>query len=274
MMIPTLETPVNNTGCFLDHDVVKTFQLFSPDGTRRDSRPACYLILDDTEDFYYVGSTSHISNRVASHRYQLLSGTHSNKKLQDAFDRCLDKSTFVIHAAIYSDVEEARDREQLILDEGHGSPVLLNISDNARAPVSGYDRSHVYEKLRIYGLQPHVVKKKAARMRERWENGPLRDQFLDKVGEKITVDGVSYSSVREASRKTGYAISALRNHLNNGVVNTADIIPFKRAVSAKGIIYDSMVSAANAFDIKDNTMHYRVNSKADKWVDFFYVTVE
>lgn len=261
----------NNTNRFSDRVEVYSTSLINNASFAHLRKPACYLIENINDGTTYVGSTKDIADRVRKHRYMLINGNHSNKKLQEHFDEATDKEVFIVYAAIYPNKEEAVEREQLILDEGYGHPCLLNIAYDARNPFSGTDKRLISDKLKLHNSQPHIREKTAARTRELWKNDTIRNKILSKIGEKITVDGVEYLSVREASRKTGFSVEAIRNALKEGAVNSREIGRQKRKISADGVIFESLTVASKAYGIKDNTMHYRVNSTRPQWINFFYI---
>lgn len=233
--------------------------------------PACYIIENIENGYFYVGSTRNILSRAANHSYYLNKNKHSNKNLQEQFNNCFNKDNFIIHVCPTENIEDAIEREQLILDEGFNSGILLNISDNARTPASGYDRSEVIRKLTEFNSLPEIKHKTSLRFKRLWENTAFRNNIIDKNGEKVIVDGIEYLSVREASRKTNITIQTLRREMVNGQVSSSDCIQkSKKKVSCEGSKYETVKEAANAYGIKANTMTYRLKSSDKKWDTFVY----
>lgn len=257
--------------CFLNHDNVVARKLVKAEDVRLSKNPACYIIENKETGNIYVGSTKNISARVNKHKYNLEAGIHSNANLQKEYDSCVDKNHFIVHVLPLRTVDEARDREQLVLDEGHGTDTLLNISDNARNPSSGYDRTEVYRKTTEFKRTPEARERQSKQTLERWNDPVKRKELISAMGENIVVDGVKYGSVREAGRETGVSIAAIRNRLVDGSCSLSDINPTTRAVSCEGVVYPTVHAAAVAHGIKDNTMTYRLQSESDTWKAFFYL---
>lgn len=245
-------------------------KLLQADGVVLGKQPACYAVENKETENFYVGSTKNISQRVNAHLHMLKNNQHSNQKLQDEFNNCQDKNNFVVHVSFEESVEAAINREQLVLDEGHGTDVLLNISDNAKNPSSGYDRSHVVSKLNDLSKTSENRERVSQESISRWENPDLRKQMISSMGENVIVDGVKYGSVREASRETGVCISSIRARLNNGECSLTDVTPVKKSVVCEGKEYQSVNEAAEAYGVKPNTMTSRLKSNSKSWTEFNY----
>lgn len=149
------------SNCFLDNPYRIARKLISAEGVRLINGPACYVIENKETGRIYVGSAKRISARINAHRQMLRDGQHSNVNLQNEYDRCVDENNFIIHICPTPTVEDARDREQMILDEGHSTGYLLNRADNARCPFSGYDRSAAYEKIKQCHNRPEIKEERA-----------------------------------------------------------------------------------------------------------------
>lgn len=226
--------------------------------------PAAYL-LKNRDGAFYVGSTGNIKNRINQHRFYLRNGKHVNKYLQDMYDNTTEDK-LIFHIYPCERKTQAVAIEKSFLNANYSSTKCLNIGSTLKE----LDSPRI-EKIRVWAKTPEAKKARSLIIKERWQREEFRDKVIRKIGEGIIVDGSAYRSVREASRSTGYCISALRNSLKDGIINTGDIRPYKRKVSAMGVIYDSLTLAGEAHGIRDNTMHFRVNSNSPKWKDFFYV---
>ncbi len=230
--------------------------------------PAAYFIRG-VDGSFYVGGTKRLKARLNQHRGYMRAGTHANAGLQKLYNS-LGEAKISFWIIPCETKTEAQQIETQILKWNHGGLLCLNVSSDPLAPIRGYDRSDVYRRIREYHQSDEGRLEKSRRSKIMWQNAAVRAKIIEATGEAITVDGVKYLSVREASRQTGYCISALRNSLINGVVDTKNIKPFKRKVSANGCVYGSIKEAAVVYGIKDNTMHYRCSSTDPKWVQFFF----
>ncbi|MNM18899.1 GIY-YIG catalytic domain protein [compost metagenome] len=231
--------------------------------------PAAYFIRAEDGRFY-VGGTKRIKSRLNQHRGYLRAGTHVNDGLQTLYNT-LGEAKLSFWLIPCTTRDEAQEIEAEILRGNHGHFLCLNISSDPHAPVRGYDRTVAINKIRAYQQSEQGKAVKSAQAKAMWQDADTRNTILEKLGETITVDGVSYLSVREASRKTGFSIMALRNHLRDGVVLTEDIKVFRKKISIAGVVYESMEEAARVLGVKSNTLHWRINHTADRWADHFYI---
>ena len=188
----------------------------------------------------------------------LLKNQHSNTNLQKEFNDIKNTDNLIIHVCPTNTVDEALDREQLILDEGYESGLLLNKSDNARSPNSGYDRSEAIKKITEHYQKTENKIKQSKISSDRWKNEESRQKMINAMGDNIIVDGIKYGSVRQASRETGVGIKTIRDRLINNECTLDDIRPSKKAVICDGKKFDSVTEAADAYGIKTNTMIYRL----------------
>lgn len=256
---------------FINNPNRKSRKLIEAEGIRLNSKPACYIIENHETKNLYVGSTKNISKRINKHLTSLKSNKHSNKNLQNDFNNTDDKDEIFVYISPCETVDEARNQEQLMLDEGHGSGIMLNISNNARAPNSGYDRTSIIAKTKITINTPEYKEKVSLESKQRWQNEEFRKKSIKSMGENVEVDGVFYGSVREASRETGHSIATIRSRLQNGKASLDDIQPLTKKVSANGIIYNSVHEASIACGVADNTMTWRCQNKNENWEKYFYI---
>lgn len=211
------------TDFFLDNKKRVARKLMKAEDVRLLSEPACYVIENKETNKLYVGSTKNMSHRINSHRQMLNNNIHSNKNLQEEFNNCKDKNNFIVHVCPEKTVEEARDREQLILDEGFTTGILLNISDNSRTPNSGYDRQESIEKMTKSKNTEEYKTKVSQEASERWKDLELRNKMIRSMGQNVTVDGIEYGSVRQASRETGVAVKTIRDRLIDNKCSLDDV---------------------------------------------------
>lgn len=100
-----------------------------------------YEILNETNDIRYVGSSSHIYQRLVRHRGELRKNKHGNQYLQNAWNKYGEKA-FVFRILSILTEEEKLPAEQKLLDEvfasGCGS---YNIAKDAMASMTGRQHS-------------------------------------------------------------------------------------------------------------------------------------
>ncbi len=254
---------------FLDNEKRKSRKLLVAEGMRLERKPACYVIENRETGSEYVGSTKNISARINGHRWRLFNNQHPNKNLQKEFNDCEDKNNFIIHISPEETVDIARDREQMSLDKNFGSDHLLNISNNARAPALGYDRTLTIEKMKKTKNTEEYRAKTSRDSIARWEDPVIRKKTIASMGQNVVVDGIRYGSVREASRETGAGIKTIRDRLVNDTCSLGDV-KGKRPVICNGVEFESVTDAAKAHGIKCNTMIARLKNSGNNWKNFNY----
>lgn len=240
------------------------------DGTGLRNVPGIYILENLSTYKTYVGSSKNLAARILRHRSDLINGIHINKKLQDSFNKTKDKNNWVIHIGLLDNREEALNREQLILDEGHGTKHLLNISPWARRGFNKELEEQRLQKLLDFVRSPEHRKNTSEHSKLKWLNEDFRKRCIYSMGKNIEVNGIKYGSIREASRETGYSVATIKSKLIDDKA-FIDKIKTSRKVICEGIIYDSITAASLAYGIVDSAMHWRINSKSYLWKDFKYV---
>lgn len=214
--------------------------------TRKEhSHPATYALLHRSSGSAYVGSTGDLYKRLAQHNSDLCRGVHKNSNLQEAYDA---DPVFDLAFAKASSKEEALKLEQTLITEHYGSGKLLNLAPNAEKAALGLVHSdETKERLRQAAAAQFSTQEardaQSERSRQLWqdpafrakhEGAPLDDSTKDKIsgalkdlwsdpeyrakmmaahagrGTPVTVKGVEYPSIAEASRLTGIPKSTIQ----------------------------------------------------------------
>lgn len=241
-------------------------------GTGLRGRPAIYSLENEKTGKQYIGSTCNLAARILTHRRLLLSKEHCNYRLQSSFNSTPSREVWIVHVGLIPTRKEAREREQMILDEGFGHPDFLNISAHVDRPgdPAGFDKR--IEKLKKTIRTEKHRKMVSDRSRAMWETPGYRENMISKIGEAVTVNGVRYNSVREASRESGFAIMTIRSRMVNNVATVPySVKNIRKSVSCEGVIYPKVGDAAARYNVADNTMTYRLQSRSPVWKDFFYL---
>ena len=264
-------------------------ELMKANGVRIGQVPASYKVVNSETEEFYLGSTKNISGRIQKHKNNLLKGTHPNKNLQKSFDATTNKSVFVVEVFPTTSVSEALSKEQAALNAAYLNDKCLNIipsciSANTQSTVRPNQLNIESEKHRQFlesrkALTSEEEEQRRAKIAiksaERWNDQTYRDNHIAAIGDKVTVDGITYNSVREACRAHGgLAPQTLRAKMKLGVdIKSSDLRRdnFKK-VSANGVIYNSLNEAATALGVAANTLTWRCQNTDPKWSGFFYVT--
>jgi len=93
-----------------------------------------YIIENIRDGKMYIGSSSHIPQRISSHKRSLRRGDHQNNHLQRAWNK-YGKESFRFKIVERCPVEKLIEQEQSWLDAGNGN--LYNIAIAADAPMRG-----------------------------------------------------------------------------------------------------------------------------------------
>lgn len=255
---------------FQDVEQTHVQEFINFDGTNLRNVPAVYSIENTKTKKFYIGSTVNVAARINKHKNELKNNEHHNKRLQQSFNKTQDKKSWEVHIALMPDKESAREREQLILDEGHGTSFMLNISDQVNRGGDPKKFDSNIKNLIDYNKTPESRLNKSKISKNLWQDTEYRKRMITTRGLSITVDGVNYDSIREASRETGVSIKTITDRLEN---NNCSLLGIKkeRKVSALGIQYPSVTEAASANNVACNTMVWRCQNEDPKWSEYFYI---
>ena len=235
-----------------------------------------YLLHNPETDETYVGSGV-LTKRRTEHYRELVSGTHHNENLQNAYNK---NPNFEFIAVPMQDRDEAFSLEQAIIDEQWGNPLFLNLSRNARACCveitpeiranmsaanlgKNLGRKHSEEtnernRQRNLGkvLSPETIAKRVAKI-----TGVPR---APEVIEKIRLLCIGREHTEESKNKMSVAAKA-RGYSDNAIAG------MKKAISipivADGVVYESASAAAREYGIDPSTALTRVrNAKVSNWM--------
>jgi hypothetical protein len=238
-----------------------------------------YGVMHPASKTVYVGSSSDLASRTAGHKSGLRKGKHGNKNLQDRYNS-VPEVTFSY--LVTKNVDEARDLEQVILDENKGSPQLLNIATDARASGRGLPLPEWSDERRV-AYSEHV--------KERWENPNYRTKieahlqseenrarmsawskdYWEKNRETLAALHNSPETQQKHSEaiKTRWDDPSGRALLMEGVERTAALK--RKPVEIDGVRYEGLGKAARATGIPLTTLARRVKSSSEQFEGYRYV---
>jgi group I intron endonuclease len=173
-----------------------------------------YKIVNTHKNECYVGQSVRVLKRISDHRCNLRKGTHSNPRLQNAWNK-YKESAFVFEVvAVCEDYDDLDTLENAFIsgDAYFDEPVVYNIADFAKTPMRG--RAHstaTIEKIRLgrnatsfdYSDTKYRARLKQAQM-ARFFADP---EFVDRVRYIINNDHLSYA---DRARHLGRDISSTR----------------------------------------------------------------
>nr|AWX53466.1 hypothetical protein [Scotinosphaera sp. NIES-154] len=163
-------------------------------------QPGIYMVRCIQNDWRYYGESNNVSGRLASHRSLLNRQIHPNIALQVDWNTYGSQNfdfivLFMGESWDQPAVRRGKELELIILDR----VICYNILEGVSRPG---------EKNPFWGkVQTPEAKKKISEA--------LKGKPNDKLGRKISVRGIIYPSLAEASRQTGIARKTIRKKLDD-----------------------------------------------------------
>ncbi len=171
------------------------------------SMAVVYTIRHPSSGVFYVGNTSNINARKASHLSQLRQGTHHSKALQDAWNKD-DTLTWEI-TGVPTKEEAARLERELIVAQ-KDNPLIANhtmakpVRDETRAAMSAGQTTAWTEERR------ETKRIAMTGMRNDRKDMVVSDEMRNMAAEKrriqVQIEGVVYRTAQEASRAVGCSL--------------------------------------------------------------------
>lgn len=170
---------------------------------KKDKLAGAYKLIHVKTGRFYVGSTSNFYARRLNHISQLRQGIHYCKRLQELYN---DNPHFTFEFFYSGKDEKARklafDTEQMLLDDYANSELLLN--DSLGAELSSRNktqesRDKVSEFMKVFKNTPEFKAEQAEKTKGYWQD----PEYRKKKSRRISIDGVEYDSIKEASEKLG-----------------------------------------------------------------------
>lgn len=163
-------------------------------------QPGIYMIYCLKNDWRYYGESNNVSSRLASHKSLLNRKIHPNRNLQKDWDLYgFDFFEFIIlymgERWIKQYIRRGKETELIILDRNQ----CYNILEDSSRPGE----------LNPFWKRTHTPETK------RKISQALKNRPNDLLGRKVSVKGVEYPSIAEASRKTNIARKTIRKKIKD-----------------------------------------------------------
>lgn len=194
-----------------------------------------YLLTHIETGKIYVGSTGDLYERIHQHACSLLGKRHKNRNLQECFNSSKSFSLTFIETK-WNDVGARFDIEQQWIDKLLPTGKLLNICLNSRMPWLGLKRppsvSIAVSKANRERIFSQETREKMSNSRRGKKASPesILKRMASSPKDPIVINGVEYSTRREAERLLGLSRAAVTHRLQSkkdeysGYVRKADLI--------------------------------------------------
>ena len=163
-------------------------------------QPGIYMVYCIKNDYRYYGESSNVSGRLASHKSLLTRCIHPNSNLQkdwDDYGADFFQFTVLYMGESWSDrsIRRGKETELIVLDRTR----CYNILETSSRP----------DQLNPFWGRLHTpeTKKKISQA--------LKNRPNDLLGRKVSVNGVQYPSIAEASRQTNIARKTIRKKVED-----------------------------------------------------------
>ena len=164
-------------------------------------QPGIYMILCTVNDYRYIGETSNVALRLAGHRRDLRRKIHSNENLQKDFN-LYGEPLFEFTILYIGD--DWGNREDRIKTEGQ---LIMNNMEKCYNTYA-FMSERVGQLNGFYGKKHSQVTKTLISQQKKGIPNDL-------LGRKVSISGVEYPSIAEASRKLGHSRKLIRTRVND-----------------------------------------------------------
>jgi len=229
-----------------------------------------YKIVNKTNGKFYLGSSKSIHSRWSQHKKELRNNCHHSRYLQNAWNKYgEDAFSFEIYELI--NVEELIIKEQYYLDSL--KPYDETIGYNILPTAGGGDtisknpnREAIIEKLRISSR--NAINNMSYYKKVEWKK-KISNSLKGRVFSEEHSKHKSEAQMGEKNHQYGVKWSKERRKNQSESHKGKNSCQIMRKVCIYGVIYESVLSACRALNIKRHLMRYRLDS--GKYKDYSYV---
>lgn len=233
-------------------------------------RSGIYRIKCLANDTVYVGQASNLSNRTAHHRQRLRKNKHSNRHLQNAFNK-YGESEFDVAYLMHCEPGELTWYEQRVLDIYRRNFKVFNTLAPVDTPMLGQKRidgAKGAATLDKYRWKAHLA------LAEKRATDPDYMEFTREIGRTAMkrlranpeIEAKRKKLAAEAQRKPEL-VALRRAQINARYAEgwTPKSNPNKTAIidTSTGVVYPSYTEAAEAHGVGVPTIHRWVNGRRD-----------
>lgn len=269
--------PVNDTGHVFSINYEKLFsnRFF----IKQIKFPGVYIIRNNRDGIFYIGSTSDVYERIHKHCYYLRSGIHRSELLQNSFNNS-SKSDFEVVYFPTHDREYCFDLEQYLLDHFNGNKNFANKAKNARVSALGATMPvQLKEKLLSLNTGRKQTKEHIFKRVIHLRNRKMSPEAIEKIrkwNKNKVLSLETRNKISQANRGKKLSPEALKRKIQNSRVSKsyqkgliAARAAWKIPVTVNGQRFESVKEAAKYLKINPNTLKYRL--KVSKLPGYEYV---
>lgn len=181
-------------------------------------KTGAYILTHIPTGRFYIGSSANLTRRHYTHKYDLTSGKHANRKLQEVFTNWSDIRIDLFET---STVEEARQREQILLNRYYGNHLCCNQSSSVYDPTAGVitpeiRRSAISSAIKsVTGVSKsneHRLKLSEANS-GKVRSSSTKEAISDSKSRSVRINGKTYKSVSAAAQELGINPWTLRSRI-------------------------------------------------------------
>lgn len=250
-------------------------------------QPASYILVHKPTDMFYIGSTRNLAKRIRDHRHYLETNTHHCRKLLEVFTSWDD---IEVRFNPFDDVEDARDEEQLLLDNHANRGLCCNVATNARNLWSDKGmpadvRAKISRGLTGKKFSAERIERMRETSRGRTNSPECRAKISaaltgrsrpPEVIERIRLSNLGMGLGRKLSEQ--HKNNAKQARIDSGTWAQPHTEESKRkiaeanhkAVIVEGVEYESLSACASVHGVTITTVTNRINSKSQRFADWFW----
>lgn len=230
-----------------------------------------YMIHLPESNLFYFGSTGRYTKRKGFHLWHLKNGTHSNKRLQEAYtENGVANWTFVAMPTL----QMARTLESTMIKLNKTNPYMVNLTGVVASNGNLVSDLVLKEPIMVVsdGERRHSLETKK-RMSDRWTDEVRRVHGQKRKGYLHRQESKELMSEKHKGKKLKESTKQLMSIAKKGIPMSSErrirnAESRGKRVSIDDVVYMSRADAAKALDVSEQTVVNRCRNKKSKWANW------